>query len=188
MATTTATKTWTYSDLFTLPDDGKRYEIIDGELFKIPSPSLDHATAVMNLILLLAPIVDKLGGRIFTAPVDVFVAGGDPVQPDIMVLLPERRGLMTTRGIEGPPSLLIEVVSRSNIAHDRVTKRRLYAIGGVPECWLGDPESRTIEIIALDGDTYRTLIRAKGNEVVRSSVLPDLSFSVSAAFAASLPR
>jgi Uma2 family endonuclease len=188
MSTATLPRTWTYEDLFDLPDDGKRYEIIDGELFELPSPTLDHATAVMDLIALLLPVVDALGGRIFTAPLDVFMAGGNPVQPDIIVLLPERLVQMTTRGIEGPPNLLIEVQGPSSAEHDRVTKRRLYARGGVTEYWLVDPETRTIEVLVLDGEVYRTLIRVGGNDSVRSTVLPNLSFAAPAVFAASMSR
>jgi DNA-binding NarL/FixJ family response regulator len=86
MATTTYRKTWRYEDLFDLPDDGKRYEIIDGALFEMPAPNRDHATAIINLIALLLPTVRALGGQIFTAPFDVFMPGADPVQPDIMVV------------------------------------------------------------------------------------------------------
>jgi Uma2 family endonuclease len=66
---------WTYQDLFSLPDDDRRYEIIEGELFKLPTPTTAHATVIANVITMLIPIVAKLSGRMFTAPVDVFFLG-----------------------------------------------------------------------------------------------------------------
>lgn len=185
MATKVPVRRWTYQDLFDLPP-GKRYEIIEGELFEMPGPSSEHATAVINLILLLAPFVKALGGRMFTAPIDVFMPGADPVQPDIVVLLPDRLGLVATLGIDGVPSLLIEALSPSNLSHDRLRKRELYVRAGVGEYWLVDPVSRSIEVLVLDGTTYRLIVRATADEPVRSEVLPNASFPVSAVFAASL--
>ena len=173
---------WQYEDLFALPDDGKRYEIIDGELFEMPAPGFDHGNAVVNLLLLIGPLVRSLGGRILTAPMDVFFAGANPVQPDIFVLLPERLRLISKRGVEGAPNLLIEILSPSNPDHDLRTKRALYARGGVPEYWLVNPEAATIEVLALAGDVYRTHVRAAGDEPVTSPLLPGLSFPASAAF------
>jgi Uma2 family endonuclease len=182
MTVTKPAGTWRYEDLFDLPDDGRRYEIIDGELFEMTAPGLDHAIAVANLMALFLPMVTALGGRIFTAPVDVFFAGANPVEPDLMILLPNRLPLMSKRGIEGAPSLLVEVLSPSNPEHDRIRKRALYARGGVPEYWLVSPEAASIEVLILDGDLYRTHMRAAGDEAVTSPSLPGLSFPASAAF------
>jgi Uma2 family endonuclease len=174
--------TWVYEDLFDLPDDGRRYEIIDGELFEMPAPGIDHGMVVMNLIARLLPVVTSLGGRLFTAPVDVFFGGANPVQPDLFVVLPRNFDRMRKRGVEGTPDLLIEILSPSNPEHDRVRKRALYARGGVPEYWLVSPEAATIEILLLDGDVYRVHLRAGGDEPVTSPLLPGLSFPASAAF------
>jgi Uma2 family endonuclease len=183
MAISHARRTWRYEDLLTLPDDGRRYEIIDGELFEMPAASWNHAVTISNLMFLLGAMVRVLGGKIVTAPVDLFVAGANPVQPDIIVLLAERLGYATTRGVEGPPNLLIEIVSPSNPGHDRITKRALYARAGVPEYWLVDPETATIEVLILEGDQYRPLLHAIGDALVTSSQLPSLSFPAIEAFA-----
>ena len=119
-------KAWTYEDLFALPDDGRRYEIIEGVLYEMPAPNMEHAELISNLILrVLWPVVEPLGGRVYTAPVDVFLRGANPVQPDLLVLLPEQFGYKSKRGVEGPPALLVEVLSPSNPEHDLVTKRLL---------------------------------------------------------------
>jgi Uma2 family endonuclease len=149
----------------------------------MPAPGLDHGDSIANLFLLLGPIIRSLGGRIYTAPVDVFFAGANPVQPDIIVLLPDRLTLRSKRGVEGAPNLLIEILSPSNPDHDLVTKRALYARGGVQEYWLVSPEAASIEVLVLAGGRYRTHIRVAGDESVSSPLLPNLSFPASSAFA-----
>ena len=183
MAITKPAGTWTYEDLFSLPDDGRRYEIIEGELYEMPAPNLVHATVVMNLIAQLLPIVSSLGGRLFTAPLDVFFQGANPVQPDLVIMLPGWNGMLTQRGPEGAPDLLIEVLSPANRGHDLLTKRALYARAGVREYWIVDPASRAVEILALDRDAFHTVQRASGDDAVISSLLGDANFPLAAVFA-----
>ena len=183
MALTKPAGTWTYEDLFALPDDGKRYEIIEGELYEMPSPSWDHATTIYNLFTLLVPIVSALGGILRTAPVDVFFAGASPVQPDFLVLLPGWAGRLEQRGPQGTPDLLIEVLSPSNRRHDTVTKRALYARGGVREYWIVDPDDRSVEVFAFDRGTLHSIQRASGAVAVVSPLLGDAEFPLAAIFA-----
>ncbi|HEX5499698.1 MAG TPA: Uma2 family endonuclease, partial [Thermomicrobiales bacterium] len=79
---------WRYEDLFDLPDDGRRYEIIEGELYEMPAPSWAHQTILYNLVLTLGPLIQALGGVLRFAPLDTFFPGADPVQLDIVVVLP----------------------------------------------------------------------------------------------------
>jgi Uma2 family endonuclease len=178
------TKYWTYEDLFDLPDDGRRYEIIEGVLYEMPAPNMEHAELISNLILrVLWPVVEPIGGRVYTAPLDVFLRGANPVQPDVFVLLPEQFGHKSKRGVEGPPALIVEVLSPSNPEHDRATKRLLYARAGVPEYWLVSPETATVEVLVLDGDSYRTHARVAGDELLTSPTLPALACPASVVFA-----
>lgn len=175
MATQPQPKYWTYDDLFDLPDD-KRYEIIDGVLYEMPGPNMAHGDLITNLMLhVLWPVVQPLGGRLYTAPIDVFLIDANPVQPDIFLLLPEQLSLRTKRGVEGPPALIVEVLSPSNPEHDRIVKRGLYARAGVAEYWIVSPEAAIVEILTLEGATYRTLARVAGDEPLTSRVLPDLN-------------
>lgn len=166
--------TWTYDDLFTLPDDGTRYEIIEGELYAMPAPDSAHAFTIINLLMALYPVVAGLGGHVATAPLDVFFAGANPVQPDIVVLLAGGKARIARRGIEGPPDLLIEVLSPSNRVHDLLTKRSLYARGGIREYWLVDPDARSIEILALDRDAYHQEAVLSGRAPLQSPLLGPL--------------
>jgi len=174
MAQTKLAGTLTYEDISSLPDDGRRYEIIEGELYEMPSPGSAHPFVIAALIRLLIPLVENLGGRWCTAPVDVFIPGATPVQPDILVILPGGPVQVVPRGIEGAPDLLIEVLSPSNRGHDLLTKRSLYARAGVREYWLVDPDARTIEILTLDHDAFHLAAAASGIETLRSPLLGPL--------------
>jgi Uma2 family endonuclease len=175
MALTKPAGAWTYDDLFALPDDGKRYEIIEGELYEMPAPESAHAFTIVNLLMALYPIVAGLGGRVATAPLDVFFAGANPVQPDIVVLLAEGNARVVRRGIEGPPDLLIEALSASNRGHDLLTKRALYARGGIREYWIVDPGTRSVEILSLDRDAFHQVAVHSGREPLHSPLLGSFS-------------
>lgn len=185
MATQQQEKYWTYEDLLDLTDDGKRYEIIAGELYEMPSANTTHATIIVSLMLnVFGPLVSALGVRLFTAPVDVFLLDANPVQPDIFLLLPEQADLIAKRGVEGAPALVVEVLSPSNPEHDRIVKRALYARAGVPEYWIVSPEAAIVEILILDGTVYRTHARIAGDEPLTSPTFPTLTVAASAVFTA----
>jgi Uma2 family endonuclease len=140
------TRVWTVADLAGMPDDGQRYEVIDGELFVTPAPSLRHQDAIGALHLLLAPYVakERIGHLVF-APADVTFSPRRGVQPDLFVApfvngrrprdYSEIRGLI----------LAVEVLSASSIRADRIVKRALYRDEGVDEYWVIDLDTRTVE-------------------------------------------
>jgi Uma2 family endonuclease len=105
MAQTKLAGAWTHEDILDFPDDGRRYDIIEGHLYEMPSPTSVHAATIINLIASLLPLVAKLQARLFTVPLDVFIPGGGPVQPDVLVVLPDGNARVELRGIEGPPTL-----------------------------------------------------------------------------------
>jgi Uma2 family endonuclease len=183
MARTKLAGAWSYEDILSFPDDDRRYEIIEGDLYEMPSPTSVHAATIINLIGLLLPLVARLQGRLFTAPLDVFIPGGDPVQPDILVVLPGSDARVELRGVEGPPDLVIEVVSPSNRGRDLLTKRALYARAGVREYWLVDPDARTIEILTLDRDAFHLAVTASGQETPESPLLGPLPTTADDLFA-----
>ncbi|HEU0115536.1 MAG TPA: Uma2 family endonuclease [Thermomicrobiales bacterium] len=174
---------WRYEDLLALPDDRRRYEIIEGVLYEMPAPSWAHATVVANLYLLLAPLAQALGGLVRFAPLDVFFTGADPVQPDLFVVLPAGEARPSKRGLEGRPDLVVEVISPSNRDHDLLTKRALYARAGVREYWLIDPDARRIDVLALDRDALRLVQSAAGEDIVISPLLQGVEIPVAAVFA-----
>jgi Uma2 family endonuclease len=174
---------WTYDDLLHLPDDGRRYEIIEGELYEMPAPNLEHATTIFNLVIMLAPVIQSLGGRMFFAPLDVFFQGANPVEPDIVAVLPGWQGRLALHGPEGAPDFLVEILSPSNRVHDLLTKRALYERAGVREYWIVDPVARTVEVLSLEGDALRTVQTASGNDAVVSPLLDGTRFPLETIFA-----
>ena len=174
---------WTYEDLLALPDDGKRYEIIAGELFEMTGPDGVHALAVRNLIDLLLPWFKVTSMEWFTAPLDVFFGAANPVQPDLVAFTRDGQWRLSRRGIDGVPTLVVEVLSPSTRGKDLVTKRALYQQSGVEEYWLVDPANGSVEVLALEQGFLRTFCRAEGDEPVRSRLFPDLAFPARAVFA-----
>lgn len=173
---------WTYDDLFSLPEN-KRYEIIEGALYEMPSPSWNHMVIITNLMLMLGPLVRTLGGQIGGTPVDVFFAGADPVEPDLLVILPGSRAVGGGRGVQGPPDLLIEVLSPSNRGHDLLTKRALYGRAGVREYWIVDPAQKSVEVLTLEADALHSTQFVAGDGSLSSPVLDGVTFALSEIFA-----
>lgn len=185
--TTTASITFppmTYDDLKTMPQDGNRYEIIDGEPVVSPAPSLIHAEVVARLFVLIRTFVllHRSGGRVFTAPVDVRLSPSRIVQPDIVYVSAERRSLLADPAlIEGAPDLVVEVVSPHNRPYDEQVKFRIYAEAGVLEYWLADPVNGSLSIFALENGAYVPL--PIDNGVARSRLLLGLQVEIAPLFA-----
>ena len=168
----------TYRDYEALPADGRRYELHDGELSVTPAPGTRHQRISSALFSILKAHVTTRGlGEVLYAPIDVILADTTIVQPDLVYLDPTRAGLVSERGIEGPPTLVVEILSPSTTNIDRRTKRRLYQRFGVPHYWIVDPESRTIEAFGLAESEYRLAARAAGDTLVSLPPFPDLAFS-----------
>jgi Uma2 family endonuclease len=145
---TPTNKTWTYDDLLALPDDGTRYEIIDGELVVMSSPLVTHQRVLQRLFIAFHRQVQETGqGEVFIAPLDVIMAPTRVVQPDLVVVKHDND--IIREKIRGIPDLMIEVLSPSNHKYDLVIKRRFYARNRVPEYWMIDPEAQTVEVLAL---------------------------------------
>ena len=146
----------TYEDFAALPDDGKRYELHEGELSVSPAPTPRHQRVIGNLFLVLAPHVRASGrGEIFLSPFDCIMTNITVVEPDLVYVDEERRRLVSERALEGSPSLAIEVLSAYSITIDRRRKMALYAAHDVTWYWIADPDTRRIEAYRLDAGAYR---------------------------------
>ncbi len=165
----------TYEDYAALPADGRRYEIHDGELSVTPAPSPQHQMVSRDLFTVLHHHVKTKGlGEVLYAPLDVILAETAIVQPDIVYLDRTRLGAISRRGIEGAPTLVLEILSPSTSLIDRSTKRGLYARHGVPYYWLVDPEGRAIEALVLGPAGYGLAARVSGTNPVSLPPFPDL--------------
>jgi Uma2 family endonuclease len=138
----------TWDDVQQLPDDGNRYEAIEGALYMTPAPSVRHQTVSMRLVQeLLRLFVEPGHGRLWHAPLGVrFPATQEGVQPDIVFASNERRGIVAPDELKGAPDLVVEILSPSTAARDRDLKRRLYQRQGVAEYWIVDPDDAAVGV------------------------------------------
>ena len=147
MAMPTMRRDWTVDDLLDLPDDGNRYEVLDGERLVTPAPTLDHQRAVLALGRLLNDyLATNRVGEAIVSPADVTFSPRRLVQPDVFVIPFGDTGRKVSRFVDvGRLVLAVEILSPSTARADRVMKRRVYRDEGVPEYWIVDLDARTIE-------------------------------------------
>jgi Uma2 family endonuclease len=170
---------WTYAAYAALPDDGHRYEVVNGVLYMTPSPSWSHQEVAFEIASYLRTHIRTAGlGGVFMAPVDVELAPEDVFQPDVVVLLKASREKLKGRHIVGAPDLVVEVVSPGSATMDRHDKYVAYAQAGVPEYWIVEPGTQTVEVLVLKGERYHTLGVFQGKATLPSQVLPGFDVHV----------
>ncbi len=148
-----------------------------------PAPGSRHQAILRNLEFLMWNFVkDNRLGQVFFAPFDVILSNEDVVQPDLLFVSQERREIITERGCEGPPDLVVEVLSPSTQQRDRELKRKLYAQYGVLEYWLVDIETRSVEVLRLGAEDFISQGSYSSEGYVVSQVLPELSMPVNQVF------
>ena len=168
----------TYRDYAALPNDGRRYELHDGELSVTPAPGTRHQRVIGALhVLLRAHVEAHRLGEVFLSPVDCILSDTTVVEPDLVYLDPARANLVTERAIEGPPTLVVEILSPSTTTIDRGRKRDLYARHQIPYYWIIDPVAGTLDAYGLDEGRYALIMRAAGTEPVTLPPFPDLAFA-----------
>jgi len=148
----------TYSEYARLPETGKRYELYDGRLMVVPAPSSKHQIVLGNLFerLHAHARVHRLG-RVFASPIDLILDSDNVCQPDLLFVGQERSHLITDRGVEGPPDLVVEILSGATEARDRREKFQLYFLFGISEYWIIDPEGKTLETYRRAPDRYELI-------------------------------
>jgi Uma2 family endonuclease len=168
----------TYPDYAALPDDGRRYELYDGELVELTSPTLRHQRAIRHLVGILDKHVRTQNlGEVVPAPFDVILSETTVVQPDIVFVARDRARTLTDRGIEGPPTLAVEVLSPSTAGRDRGRKKALYARYGLPYLWLVDPSDESLEAYELRVTSYVLVGRRVGPASASLPPFADLAFA-----------
>jgi Uma2 family endonuclease len=148
-------------DLETMPDDGHRYELIDGTLIVTPAPVPRHQVMVGELYLLLRNSCPE-SLRVLLAPLDVVLAPDTVVQPDLLVT---RRVDLTERNLPTAPLLAVEVASPSTRLLDLNLKKARYEQAGCPSYWVVDPDQVTLTAWELHDGQYVEVARVTGDEV-----------------------
>ena len=165
----------TYEDYAALPNDGKRYELHEGELSVMGAPSARHRLIIGNLYFILRVHVVAAGrGQLFLSPFDCIMSDITVVQPDLVYVDEARRRLVSERALEGAPTLAVEGLSPWSRHIDRHLKMRLYAKHTVDWYWTVDGDSQTIDAYRLQGDGYRLDGRLEGTTPVALPPFRDL--------------
>lgn len=148
-----------------------------------PAPTPYHQQVLSNLNDFLKKIAKAKGGKVFFAPVDLYIDKRNIFQPDLLYISKLNLSYVTGRGIEGPPDLVVEIISPSNTFSDRNTKKKTYLSFGVHEYWIVDPGNKTLEVYIQNQDNPDVphLYLAEEGEV-KSTVLPELSFDLKEIF------
>jgi Uma2 family endonuclease len=163
----------TYPELRLMPDDGKRYELIDGEVFATPSPNERHQRVVGNLFVSFYNHASPRNlGRVYFAPFDVVFGEKTALQPDLLFVSTAKLGIIGPEYVLGAPDLVVEVLSSYRQSYDRVTKLEQYALCGVAEYWIVDPIAESVEIYVLVGSRYEPKSVFAGDDILQTPFLP----------------
>jgi Uma2 family endonuclease len=164
------------SYLWELPDEvGRRYEVINGDLYVTPTPWWAHQYQLGQLLLDTTCWVDKhdLGtvvGSLTAVVLDTWTC----VLPDGLFISHQRKHLISKRGVEGPPDLIVEVINEITEERDRGLKLDVYAAAGVPHYWILDTDGPRIEERVLGEDGYRLVGTFGPGEIFRPTIFPGL--------------
>lgn len=181
---TTKARLTTYDHYRHLPDDGKQYQIIGGELFMTPAPTPYHQEVSLNIATSLRNFVQLHRiGKVYTALIDVILSVTDVVQPDIVFIARERLNIITKKNIVEAPDLIVEILSEHTESIDRKKKFTLYEKHGLKEYWLADPSEKTIEQFVLKENSFQLHASINGNQNLSSVVLDKFTLAADDVFA-----
>lgn len=172
-----------YADLERTPEDGRRYELYDGEVFVVPAPLPRHQVTQHLIAELLRTFAAQHGGFAVASPIDIVFSQYDVVQPDVVFFRRERRHLVNLdAAIRHAPDLCVEVLSGSTAATDRGRKMQMFARYRVPEYWIVDPHARAVEVYRLAEPGYELAAAIEESGTVCSPTIEGLQFSAAAIF------
>ncbi|MGB9792679.1 MAG: Uma2 family endonuclease [Thermacetogeniaceae bacterium] len=173
----------TYEQYAQMPDDGRRYEILEGVLQVTPSPTPKHQRVLGNLYVILRVYVrEKDLGEVFAAPLDVVLSSTCVLQPDLIYVSRAREEIIGEKNIAGAPDLVVEIVSPATASLDRVTKAQLYARHGVPYYWVVDPDRQAVEEFRLERGLYMPVRQFEGGERFAPELFSELEIELAEVF------
>jgi Uma2 family endonuclease len=165
-------------DHYAALDDGNRYELVDGQLeLMSPAPTVSHQVISFQIQKHIAHTCEK-DYLILYAPVDLILSPTEVRQPDLVLIQRSRLHIISKRGIEGAPDLVVEILSPSTRRRDKIGKLKTYAKYQIPEYWIVEPESGTLEQYQCVDGIYQLTDIYSGEEVVGSIHIPCVSFTM----------
>ena len=153
---------WTVDDLETLPDDGLRYELLDGTLIVSPAPVPRHQRALLRLAILLTDSCPA-DHEVIVAPLDWQPDRRTSLEPDLLVVRKDRIG---EKNITQTPAIVIEVLSPGTARIDKMLKFSRYQEGGIEQYWIVDPRVPSIEVYQLTDGAYQLVAQGSGAAAV----------------------
>jgi len=176
----------TYDDFLLFPDDGQRHELIDGEHYVTPSPSIRHQEISGRLHLLIGTwLKTRPLGRIFYAPLDVRFSMFDVVEPDLLYVSNERAAdLLAGEHVMGAPDLVVEIGSPNTRQRDETIKRRLYENSTVVEYWVVDPDIDVIRVYRRESERFARPVELsrEAGDVLTTPLFPELDIPLAHVF------
>jgi Uma2 family endonuclease len=171
---------FTYEDIKNLGEfpEIPLLEILNGDLFVVPSPTILHQEISKKLTLVIERYIqEKHVGKLLYAPVDVVLSEEEVVIPDLIVILRNNYQIIGEKNIRGTPDLVIEILSSSR-TQDLERKREIYERNGVKEYWIVDPLDKTILVLLLEKKKFLKPLTYSTNSTIQSKVLEGIDLSV----------
>ena len=174
---------YTYQDYLTLPDDGKRYEVIEGELYMSPAPAVTHQIILKRLLYMIEDfLVQNPLGELLPAPTDVILSEINVLQPDLLFVARENYEILTHENVRGAPDLVVEILSPGTAKRDRTSKLETYSQFGVAEYWIVDEEKQNVEVWRQQGRRLVCEAIFSANQTLKTSLLPGLEIALAQVF------
>lgn len=178
-----AAKLYTYADYLKLPDDGIRYEIINGEVVMSPAPTVGHQRTLREFLIAIGNFLKRHPlGEVLPAPTDVILSDINILQPDLVLVLREKYDIFTRENIQGAPDLAIEVLSRGTEKRDRIEKLRAYERFGVREYWMVNHEQEWVEVWRSVRGKFVLHKRFERRQILTTPLLPGLKIRLTQIF------
>lgn len=166
-----------------MPADGKRYEVLNGELMMAPAPNRFHQAISRNLCRIIYQHLHlHKQGRAYDAPFDVFFDDLNVAQPDLVFVATESQAELALEGVHGPPDLVVEILSPSTTRRDLRIKRALYARSRVREFWVISPETHQLQIYLFEQATDRPTQVLEEIDIATTPLMPGLQVPVGELF------
>ena len=179
---------FTYDDFLLFPEDGKRHELIDGVHYVTASPGLGHQELLGRLHLAIGNFLvgRRHLGRVFLSPADVVLSYHDVVVPDLLFVAGDQQNILTEANVQGPPALVVEILSPSTRRRDEGIKRKLFEEKGIREYWIVDPKGLRVTVFRRgDNGQFPRLVELSTGQAsyLETPLLPGLALSIDDLFA-----
>lgn len=178
----------TYDDFLRFPEDGKRHELIDGVHYVTAAPTVGHQELLGRLYLAIGNFLvgRRHLGRVFLSPLDVVLSYYDVVEPDLLFVAGDQQDILTEANVQGPPALVVEILSPSTRRRDEGIKRKLFEEKGIREYWIVDPKGLRVTVFRRRaGGLFPRLMDLDAGHaaVLETPLLPGFRLSIDDLFA-----